>query len=130
MKRFSTGQYATTLLDLLEAATPTERPKLVRGFLQTLTRRHQLRVLPRIMARVETEYFHRHNTVRVQARSAHPVPATFATTLGKHLRRRILLDAVVDPTLIGGVQIRIGERLIDATIPSFLHSLRQQLARV
>lgn len=129
MKRFSTRQYALTLLELLEASTPPERPKLVRGFLQTLARRHQLRVLSRIVSRVETEYWKRHDIVRVQARSAHPLPGTFATTLGKTLKQRVVLDAVADSRLIGGVQIRMGERLVDASIPSFLHSLRQQLTR-
>lgn len=129
MKRFSTRQYALTLLELLEASTPAEQPKLVRGFLQTLARRHQLRLLPRIVSRVEADYFKRHGTVRVVVRSAHPLPESFAATLGKSLHQRVRLDSVEEPTLIGGVQIRMGEQLIDASIPTLLHSLRQQLTR-
>ncbi len=127
MKRFSNRQYAITLLDLLEDATPYERPKIVRGFLQTLARRHQLRVLPRIVARVESEYLKRHDTVRVQTRSAHPLPGTSAPALEKAVQQRVILEMVKDPALIGGVQLRIGEQLIDASIPTLLHSLRQQL---
>jgi F-type H+-transporting ATPase subunit delta len=43
--------------------------------------------------------------------------------------KQVELDAHVDPSLIGGVTVRIGDRMIDGSTRSRLRSLRTQLER-
>ncbi len=52
------------------------------------------------------------------------VRASLATTYGKRLK----LNEVVDPSLIGGLRIQIGDDVIDGTISARLTALRLQLA--
>jgi F-type H+-transporting ATPase subunit delta len=40
---------------------------------------------------------------------------------------RVELDVEVDPTLLGGLVVRIGDRLIDGSVRSRLERLRNQL---
>ena len=40
---------------------------------------------------------------------------------------RIELDVQVDPSLLGGVVVRVGDRLIDGSVRSRLERLRNQL---
>ena len=44
--------------------------------------------------------------------------------------KKIVLDARVDPALVGGAYVRIGDRVIDRSVKSLLGSLAQQLYEV
>jgi F-type H+-transporting ATPase subunit delta len=44
--------------------------------------------------------------------------------------KKVLLDAQVDPSLVGGAYVRIGDRVIDRTVKNLLESLSRQLHEV
>jgi len=44
--------------------------------------------------------------------------------------RRVVLSATVDPDLVGGAYVRIGDRIVDRSIRSMLHSVAAQLHEV
>lgn len=50
-----------------------------------------------------------------------------AHKLGEALQKEIVLDAEVDPTIIGGLTIRVGDRLIDGSTRSRLEALKRSL---
>lgn len=49
-------------------------------------------------------------------------------TLGQRYGAEVSLNVVVDPTVVGGLRIEIGDDVIDATVSSRLNDLRQKLA--
>jgi F-type H+-transporting ATPase subunit delta len=49
-------------------------------------------------------------------------------TLKKRFGRDHYLDVVVDPEVIGGVRIRVGDVVIDASVSKQLSDMRIQLA--
>jgi F-type H+-transporting ATPase subunit delta len=64
--------------------------------------------------------------------SAIPLSATqthrLATALSKRYGSEVTLNAVVDPSVVGGVRIQIADDVIDASVSSRLADLRQRLA--
>lgn len=64
--------------------------------------------------------------------SAAPLSAAqqkrFATALSKQYGTEIQLHLVVDPTVVGGARVQVGDDVIDGTIASRLADLRLQLA--
>jgi F-type H+-transporting ATPase subunit delta len=73
---------------------------------------------------------------RVRAIATAAVPLTPAESdalvsgLSRQLGREVRLDSLVDPAIIGGLVLRIGDRVIDASVATRLRQLRSQLAGV
>ena len=42
--------------------------------------------------------------------------------------RKVVVEATLDPSIIGGVVARVGDQLIDASVKGRLEALRRQLA--
>lgn len=52
------------------------------------------------------------------------------TDLSASLGKQVRVDSRVDPSIIGGLVVRIGDRVIDASVAARLQQLRQRLAGV
>ena len=50
--------------------------------------------------------------------------------LGEMIERKVVIDAHVDPSIIGGFIARIGDRLIDGSIQQKLGTLKRSLVEV
>jgi len=73
---------------------------------------------------------------RVRATATTAVPLDPAVTdelvssLSRKLGREVRLESRVDPAIVGGLVLRIGDRVIDASVATRLQQLRRQLAGV
>lgn len=72
--------------------------------------------------------------LRATATTAVPLSQAEASNLVASLSRRwgreVRLDARVDPMIIGGLVLRIGDRVIDASVATRLQQLRRRLVGV
>jgi F-type H+-transporting ATPase subunit delta len=87
------------------------------------------------MRRHFEELVRRHRgVVRAEIRSALPLDdadrAELSRRLGTLAGGRVELTEQVDPALIGGISVRIGDRLYDASVRSRLERLRARLTAV
>ena len=51
-----------------------------------------------------------------------------AAELSKRLEKEVRLTVAVDPSVIGGLRLQYGDRVVDATVASRLEQLRRRLA--
>lgn len=51
-----------------------------------------------------------------------------ADALSKRLGKDVRLEVVVDPRILGGMKLRYGDRLVDASVATRLEQLRRRLA--
>jgi F-type H+-transporting ATPase subunit delta len=96
-----------------------------------LLRRGRIEELPRLaveFGRLEDE---RQGITHAIATSASPLTKAEARALAERLEQstggRVELDLQVDPSLLGGLVVRVGDRLIDGSVRSRLERLRNQL---
>jgi F-type H+-transporting ATPase subunit delta len=73
---------------------------------------------------------------RVRALATTAIPLTRAdadkleANLSRRLDRQVRLDTRVEPAILGGLVLRIGDQVIDASVASRLQQLRRRLAGV
>jgi F-type H+-transporting ATPase subunit delta len=70
----------------------------------------------------------RRGEVTAEVTTAQPLNETQQNTLGEQLRRaigrRVTIDLRVDPSLLGGMIVKVGSRMIDGSLKSRLHRLQ------
>lgn len=120
--------------DMLQRLFEGRVSDLLYRFLQTVNRKGRLAALPAIGSAFVALLAEHRNEIEVEAHVAAPMDAgsagRVADGLGASLGKQVTLTQHVDPSLIGGLKLRIGDRLIDASVQSQLRSIEQQLVAV
>ena len=125
---FSSSEKKQALARLLDGAEP-----IVMNFLELLIDNHRMPVVFRIRAEYDRLWDEENRMLPVQITSAVPLDdsttASLGRTIGERTGRRVALAANVDPEIIGGVIIRVGNSILDASIRNRLEQLRMQVAQ-
>ena len=103
-----------------------------RNLILLLVRRGRIRQLPRVAADFRRLDDKRNNIVHAIATSATPLDDAEIRAITARLEQMtggsVGLETAVDPDLLGGLVVRIGDRLIDGSVRGRLERLRNQLA--
>jgi F-type H+-transporting ATPase subunit delta len=101
------------------------------NFLQVLNNHERLLLLRPILAALVDLHSERQKRVKVQVRSAVPLSNDERERLIRELRqntnREPILETGVDPDLLGGLVVRVGDWLYDCSVKCRIDSLRNQL---
>ena len=121
-------------LALLDRALAGMSP-LTRNLARLLVSRGRFSLLPQIASVYEEMLDARNNVVRAQVTSAVPLSEDERRDVVERVRALtgasdVRLEARVDPAIIGGLILRIGDRLIDGSTRARLVQLRRRLAGV
>jgi F-type H+-transporting ATPase subunit delta len=104
----------------------------VRNIIFLLVRRHRIEQLPRVVAEFIRLDERRQGIIHANATSAAPLTDLEVKALTARLEQmtggRIALETDVDASLLGGLIVRVGDRLIDGSVRGRLERLRNQLA--
>jgi len=100
-------------------------------FLMIINRKNRQGLFPGVFHAFLDIYDERHGVVDVDTYAAEPLndlqKAQITSSLSEALGRQVVVREHVDPSLIGGVKLRIGDQLIDGTVASQLRQLREAL---
>ncbi len=100
-------------------------------FLKVLNQHERLDLLRPILTAAKELRDERAHRIRVQVRSAVPLADAQTNRLVEQLRANLKLEPVlqteVDADLLGGVVVRVGDWLYDASVRARLDSIRNQL---
>ena len=100
-------------------------------FLQALVKRGRQRLLREIAAEYQALLDLRHNRVRAGVTLAHPadpdLQREIQAALSRHLGKEVLAAYHVDPDILGGTVVRVGERIHDGSVRRRMTKLRRQL---
>lgn len=101
--------------------------KLTGNFLGVLARNRRLAALPQIIASFRERLAAKRGEVTAEVVSAVPLDGqqlqAVEASVSKHAGKAVQLKASVDPGLLGGLVVRIGSRMIDASLKTRLQQL-------
>lgn len=101
---------------------------LTQNFLGLLARNRRLLALPEMIRAFLANLAERRGEVTAQVISATPLTPAQSAALGEALRKsagaKLAIDSRIDPSLLGGLVVRLGSRMIDASLKSKLNRLQ------
>jgi F-type H+-transporting ATPase subunit delta len=103
------------------------------NFLELLAERHRLPATFRIRRSFDELWREEHKMLPVEVTSAVELDEGLVRSIGERIEertgRRIELTSRVDPNIIGGLVLRVGNKVLDASVQGRLQRLRKQIAR-
>jgi F-type H+-transporting ATPase subunit delta len=103
------------------------------NFLELLLEKHRMPLIYRIRRDYDGLWREERKLLQVQVSSAIELDSELVRSLGERIGqatgREVELTAEVQPDLIGGIVLRVGNSILDASIRNRLEQLRRQVAR-
>ena len=129
---FSPYFSTTEKQDGLDRAVSDADPILV-NFLKLLIENHRMPVIFRVRREYDTLWEAENKLLPVQVTSAVELDSATVKQIGDRIAeqtgRRVDLSSSVEPDILGGIVVRVGNSILDASIRNRLEQLRKQVAR-
>ena len=125
---FSTEEKQEALSRVIEGGD-----EILMNFLKLLVENHRMPVLFRIRAHYERLWDEERRTLPVEITSAveldEETTESLGRTIGERAGRNVTLSTRVDPDILGGIVVRVGNSILDASIRNRLEQLRRHVAQ-
>jgi ATP synthase F1 delta subunit len=110
----------------------SDAAEILVNFLELLLEQHRMPLLFRIRARYDELWDEEHRLLPVQVTSAieldDEIVSSIGARIGERTGRRVQLTQQVQPDILGGIVVQVGNSILDASIRNRLERLRQQVA--
>ncbi len=118
---------------LVAIAAKAKFEKTTSTFLGLLAQNHRAKDLPGVIAGFETRYAKHAGIVAAEVVSAQALDAkqvaAITAALSKALGKAPELTARVDPSILGGLKVKVGSKLFDASLKTKLDQMKFALKR-
>ena len=118
-------------LDGIERAVSEAEPEFI-NFLELLAEKHRMPVIFAIRAAFDELWAKERHRLGVTVTSAVELDPNVVEMVGKEIAKQtgqeIDLQAVVDEDVVGGLVLRVGNRVLDASVRAKLERLRKELS--
>ena len=125
---FSTEEKKDGLAKVIEGAEAA-----VLNFFELLVEKHRMPVIFRIRRTYDELWEHENKLLPVTITSAIELDEDIARRIGDQIGeqtgQRVELTQTVDPDIIGGLVLRVGNSILDASIRNRLETLRKNVAK-
>jgi F-type H+-transporting ATPase subunit delta len=111
----------------------TDADERLVNFLQLLAERHRMPVVFRIRRAFDEMWAEENRLLPVTVTSAVELDQGLVRDIGERIQeqtgRRVELSSDVDPDVLGGLKVQVGNMVLDATVRNRLEQLRKQVTR-
>lgn len=111
----------------------TDADERLVNFLELLAERHRMPALSRIRRSFDALWAEENRLLPVTVTSAVELDEGLVEDIGKRIGeqtgRRVELSSSVDPGVLGGLKVQVGNMVLDATLRNRLEQLRKQVAK-
>jgi ATP synthase F1 delta subunit len=111
----------------------TDADERLVNFLELLAERHRMPALFRIRRTFDSMWAEENKLLPVTVTSAVDLDESLVKDIGKRIEeqtgRKVELSSNVDPDVLGGLQVQVGNMVLDASVRNRLEQLRKQVAK-
>lgn len=129
MKALTAKQYARALYEAVQETAPKDRDKVLDNFVQVLVQNGAVSMYGEIEAEYKSLELAASGVREVSLTSTHDAApdAQLVADLNRIVGSKIEVARHVDDRLLGGVVIRAGDTLVDASLATQLRKLAQEM---
>jgi F-type H+-transporting ATPase subunit delta len=103
------------------------------NFLELLAERHRMPALPRIKREFDALWSEEHKLLSVSVTAAVELDEELVRSIGERIEeqtgRKVELSSQTDPDVLGGLVVRVGNMVLDASVRNRLEQIRKKVAR-
>jgi len=130
--KITAKQYATVLLESLEDKNEKQAGEIIKKFADVLRANNHLSLLGGIIRFFNEAWDKKNNTVEAEIVTARVISKQAIAELEKFIKSRAGSDKVemsekIDPSLLGGVVLRYGNKSLDLSLKTKLADLKRQI---
>ena len=119
------------VFDLFTSVTKTSLPESAKNFLRTVIENGRLAVLPEMAAQFRSLKNAQGGSSDAVVYSAFPIDgaalADVATTLESRFGRKLNVKVELEPALIGGIRVVVGDEVLDTSVKARLEQMKVAL---
>lgn len=126
-------QYAKTLYESVKDKSPKEISGVISGFVKILAKNNQIKNGGKIIARFSDIHNQENGIVEAEVISRKVLSNTLSNKLKgfikeKYQAREVVLKNIIDEKIKGGIVVRVGDELMDASVSKKLRDLKYKLS--
>jgi ATP synthase F1 delta subunit len=111
----------------------TDADERLLNFLELLAERHRMPVLFRIRRSFDAMWAEENRLLPVTVTSAVELDEGLVAEIGRRIQeqtgRRVELSSTIDPDVLGGLRVQVGNMVLDATVRNRLERIRKQVIK-
>jgi F-type H+-transporting ATPase subunit delta len=133
LQQFADSPKASTdqVFDLIAGVAKVDLPDAAKNFLRTVIENGRLSALPEMATQFRALKNAQSGSSDAVVHSAFPIDgaalADLATTLEKQFKRKLNLSVVLQPELIGGIRVVVGDEVLDTSVKARLEQMKVAL---
>ena len=131
MKKISAKKYAISLYEATEGFSKKQLSEVISNFVKILIKNNDIKLTNKISEEFDKYFNLQKGIEKVEISTAKELTEVekkeILKRLESQLNKKVELEEEVDPSLIGGLKIKYGDKLIDGSIKTKLSLLRSKI---
>lgn len=127
-KKISNKQFAQALFEVTKDLKGEKMSEAIKKFVLLLARQHKLKRVEQIIVEYEKRVKKENGEVEIEIKSARKLEKTLIEKIGDVFGRKVETKEDVDASLLGGIVVKTGDKILDGSIKTQINQLKQSLA--
>lgn len=132
--RITANQYAKSLYELTTEKSQQEINAVIANFIKLLQKSRKMKLADKIIAKFSEIYNKENSIIEAEVATARELESSQAHKVesflkGKYQAKEVVINNKVDSNIKGGIIIKVGDEILDASIERNLLELKKELSR-
>lgn len=132
--KINAKKYALALIEMLEGADEKQSKKIINDFAKDLVHNNESHKLEKIIREFSLLFDAKYSIVNANITSASTLTAASEKTLNDYIKNNtkaseVNIEKSIDASIIGGVVIKYGDKIFDASLRTQLNKLKDSLLK-